>query len=358
MAFNGSGLFVINSSGQPVVANTLITSAAFNALTADLATGLSSCVLKDGTQTVTANIPMAGFKITGLGLGTSSTDAASVQNANVLNMCEFRLTLSSGVPVTTSDVTAAETLYCTPYKGNRIALYDGTNWNMRTSAEMSIDVPDVTNCHDVFCYDNAGTPTLEVLAWTSTTARATALTTQNGVLVKTGALTRRYLGTFYSTTAGNGQIEDSVANRYLWNYYNRVRRPMIRLETTSSWTYSTSTPQQANASTSNQLNFVIGVSEEAVTARIQAAVKSSSAGDIMTNFIALDGTYPLAGGTYAFVREYIAGYILTTSASFTGFIAIGKHHLDWFEWPDSPAGTVTWNGTVTAASGITGEILG
>lgn len=43
-----------------------------------MATGLSTCILKDGTQTVTANIPFAGFKLTGVGAGTAATDVANV----------------------------------------------------------------------------------------------------------------------------------------------------------------------------------------------------------------------------------------------------------------------------------------
>jgi hypothetical protein len=78
VSYNGSGVFVINSSGQPVVASTLITVAAFNALTADLATGLSTAVLKDGTQTLTADIPFNNKKITGLAAGTARTDGASL----------------------------------------------------------------------------------------------------------------------------------------------------------------------------------------------------------------------------------------------------------------------------------------
>lgn len=61
-----------------MVSATLITAAAFNAFSADVATGLSTCILKDGTQTVTANIPLGGFKITGLGAGTARTDGASL----------------------------------------------------------------------------------------------------------------------------------------------------------------------------------------------------------------------------------------------------------------------------------------
>jgi len=75
MSYNGSGTFQINTAGQPVVTGTVISSTAFNSLTSDLATGLSTAITKDGQTTVTANIPMANFKITGLGAGTAAADA-------------------------------------------------------------------------------------------------------------------------------------------------------------------------------------------------------------------------------------------------------------------------------------------
>jgi len=78
MSFNGSGTFSINTAGQPVVTGSTITSTAFNALTADLATGLSTALCKDGQSTPTANIGMGAFKITNLGAGTLATDAARV----------------------------------------------------------------------------------------------------------------------------------------------------------------------------------------------------------------------------------------------------------------------------------------
>jgi hypothetical protein len=78
MSYNGSGTFIINSAGQPVVANTVISATVFNALTADLASGLTNCITKDGQSTPTANIPMGNNKITGLGAGTAATDAATL----------------------------------------------------------------------------------------------------------------------------------------------------------------------------------------------------------------------------------------------------------------------------------------
>ena len=76
MSYNGTGTFNINTAGQPVVTGTTITSTAFNLLTADLATGLTTALTKDGQTTPTANIPMGTYKITGLGAGSSATDAA------------------------------------------------------------------------------------------------------------------------------------------------------------------------------------------------------------------------------------------------------------------------------------------
>lgn len=63
-----------------MVAATAIDPTVFNALTADLATGLTTCITKDGQTTPTANIPMGSNKITGLAAGTASTDAANIGN--------------------------------------------------------------------------------------------------------------------------------------------------------------------------------------------------------------------------------------------------------------------------------------
>lgn len=78
MSYNGSGTFIINTTGQPVVDGTVISSTVFNALTADLANGLTTALTKDGQSTVTNNIPLNGYKITNLGAGTVATDAVQL----------------------------------------------------------------------------------------------------------------------------------------------------------------------------------------------------------------------------------------------------------------------------------------
>lgn len=74
MAFAG-GVYTL-PAGNPVVTNTTIESSWANTTLSDIATALSTCVLKDGTQTITANLPMSGFKLTGLAAGTAATDSA------------------------------------------------------------------------------------------------------------------------------------------------------------------------------------------------------------------------------------------------------------------------------------------
>jgi len=81
MSYNGSGTFQINTSGQPVVAGTVISSTAFNALTADLATGLSTAITKDGQTTTTARIPFAAGINSSLTTDSSSTSTGSIITA-------------------------------------------------------------------------------------------------------------------------------------------------------------------------------------------------------------------------------------------------------------------------------------
>jgi hypothetical protein len=108
MSYNGSGTFVINSAGQPVVTGTVISSTAFNALTADLATGLSTALTKDGQTTPTANLPMGTFKFTGLGNGSAATDSANI--SQVQNSFGSFLTVT-GTDTITATVSPSLTAY-------------------------------------------------------------------------------------------------------------------------------------------------------------------------------------------------------------------------------------------------------
>lgn len=256
-----------------------------------------------------------------------------------------RLTLTSGLPVTITDVTAATTVYYTPAGScNTIDLYNGTNWAQYAFAEVSIAVPATTaTMYDVFAYDNSGVVALELTAWTNDTTRATALVLQNGVYSKTGALTRRYLGSF-RTGAVSGQTIDSFAQRYLWNYYNRVSRPMRVLEATDSWTYSASSFQQANASAANQLDVVVGVSEDAIDVTLSAMGTNNNAGIGFSVAIGLDSTTAAAtGATMDLARNPGAGDTVLLKSSLRIIPAVGRHIFTWLE-RSAATPTTTWFG--------------
>jgi len=100
VSYNGSGTFNINTAGQPVVTGTVISSTAFNALTADLASGLSTAITKDGQTIVTANIPFNTFKLTGIGVATATGDALTYNQAATVT------TLVASTSITDSGLTA------------------------------------------------------------------------------------------------------------------------------------------------------------------------------------------------------------------------------------------------------------
>jgi hypothetical protein len=290
-------------------------------------------------------------------LGTTATDSiiSASPSASVMPTSQnFRITLTSSVPVTTANVTAATTLYFAPYNGNKISLYNGTSWDTLTSAQISISVPATTSqMYDVFVYNNAGVATLELLPWTNDTTRATALSYQDGVLCKTGALTRRYVGSF-RTTAVSGQTEDSIAKRYVWNYYNRVTRPMYVTEITASWTYTLTTWRQANNNTANQLDFVIGVSEDIIRASLTNTLANSISGVVVYIGIGLDSiTAP--SNTPCISTISAAGNSFNLSTSYEGAPPVGRHIITWLEQSGS-SGITTWYGTTQ--SKLKGNLLG
>lgn len=274
-------------------------------------------------------------------LGVTAGGAGTIHR----HTCDLRLTLTSSTPVTTSDVTAATTLYATPYKGNQVGLFDGSDWQLKEVSELSIAVPATTNTmYDVWLDYNGGTPQLVLDAWTNDTTRATALTTQDGIYVKTGATDHRYLGSF-RTTGTSGQTEDSVTKRFVWNYYNRVKKKVKVVEATNSWSYSDATWRQANASTANQVAIVQGVAEDTIDLIVRgAAINSTSSGrGPMAVGIGVDST--TASSADIMQTSNCNNSILATpSAQYVAVPTAGYHFYAWLEYAESSADTQTWLG--------------
>lgn len=75
MPFNGTGGFTrLYSWVNDAAANIKIRADRMDNEMNGMATGLSTCITKDGQTTVTANLPMAGFRHTGVGSASSRTD--------------------------------------------------------------------------------------------------------------------------------------------------------------------------------------------------------------------------------------------------------------------------------------------
>lgn len=299
-----------------------------------------------------------------------------------------RLTLTTALSITVADVTAAATVYFTPHLGNHIPIYDGTNWVPTTFAELSLAL-DSDSGHagyhqsgknfDLFVINDAGTIRLGTgPAWTSDTARGTgAGTTQlsrsSGMIYNTVAITIRFgsaSGNTVSVAAGsatyvgtmrasaNGQTEDSVTKRFLWNMYNRAPRQLKKYDTTDSWTWSTNSYQQANANAANQVEFVRGLDED--VARLTArhfVISSGATARIVVVAIGL-------GSASANAADCMPGRFSATStnaghltATYEGFPGLGYRYLTWLE-AGGGADTQTWYGDFAAAIGVQNGLLG
>jgi hypothetical protein len=276
------------------------------------------------------------------------------------SFCDGRLTLTSGLPVTTAAVTNATKVYFAPYKGHLLALYNGAKWFAREFTEITLNIATLLSNHlyDIFVFDNGGVHTLEAVAWSSPPAaaitsitnasprivstpsttgiaagnlltivgnseasnnaswrvgtvvlntsigllnldgtnssapgsvgnngswrkkfdvamtRVTPLVMIDGVYVKFGALTKRYLGTILIDEIV-GRTHDAVTARYLWNYYNRVRRSTFRTALTAA-SFNTSAWRIYNNDYANYLPFVVGVSDEEILFTMNVTTRNNS----------------------------------------------------------------------------------
>lgn len=116
MARNGSGTYVL-PAGQPVVTGTTISSTVHNTLASDLANALTTSMATDGQSVVTANIPLAGYKLTGLAAATVAGDAIRFEQA----LGTAGLTLAGPLnEVQGADIASAATVNLTTATGDYV----------------------------------------------------------------------------------------------------------------------------------------------------------------------------------------------------------------------------------------------
>lgn len=299
-----------------------------------------------------------------------------------------RLTLTTATPVTTSDVSAASTVYYTPYKGGNLSIYD-TNLTAFAPIDFSSELTLTLNSshpsgniYDVFVALNPSDNSTLIIgtgpAWQTATAGSgargsgattTELTRLQGLLVNAVSITLRngsttysiaqyaatYIGSLYTT--GSGTTEDSVSKRLLYNAYNQILRMLSVTDATDTWTYSHATVwQQAHSSgvgsvTTNKFHVLNGLLGSAIAVDVCALAGGSG---IAATGIGINSTSVNSAQVYGGFAT-VAGYS-PIPAKYRGHLTLGYHDIYWLEVGSG----VTWygdGGFTILRSGMVAEVL-
>lgn len=240
---------------------------------------------------------LLGNNASGSAVPTALTVSQVLALLNIQLTPQGRLTLASGTPRMTTDVTGATGIYYLPDLGYYLPVWDGSrfiNWPFTLLSTTTTTTGQVANTnYDIYGYASGGT-TLALgfsPAWSSQTARGTGagtteLTQLNGLWVNKNAINLRngptltsgvasgfatYLGTVaIGATSGQTAMQFkptaavSGTNSWLglYNAYNRVPVESWSRDSTSSWTYSTATWRTANSGNNNRISYVDGLAQE------------------------------------------------------------------------------------------------
>lgn len=290
-----------------------------------------------GTIVASASSPLAVDTATGVvSCATCLTSTANPPTP------AGRLTLTTGTPVMTADVTAATTLYYDVFNGNGVPIYSGSTWSILTIAANEISMAlDNNSGHtgyqqsgklfDIFGYSASGTLTLCTgPAWTNTTTRSSAVSLKDGIYTNSGTMTCRFgsvsgntvslaantgtlLGTMYATADGQTTMQFKPAaaaggsNAFLGlgNVYNAEPTQSRSFDSTTSWTYNSVTWRVANAGATgsglnNRVSWVDPIGRNRVVARyvVEAQPNTGAGGNVQigVNFDATTGAPTGAAG--------------------------------------------------------------
>lgn len=214
MSYNGSGTFQINTSGQPVVTGTVISSSAFNALTADLATGLSTAITKDGQTATTVRIPFAQGINSSLTTDTTSGSTGSIYTAGGIGITKGLFvggTATFSVAPVFSALTASSAVATDASKNLVSVTNTGTGNNVLGTAP-TISLPTIDNIKMGYSTTAtaAGTTTLTVAS--NYRQFFTGSTTQTVVLPVTSTLVTGIAYEIENNSTGTLTVNSSGGN--------------------------------------------------------------------------------------------------------------------------------------------------
>jgi len=273
-------------------------------------------------NSATSATSSAGSATSSAASATAAAASATAAGQLVLSTTG-RLTLVSGVPVTTSDVAGATTIYFTPVENSNVTIFNGTNWVTHTFSEIALALDSTTsdpgyiasnNAYDVFAYWTGTAVGIGTgPAWSNLNSRGTgAGTTQisllNGKWVNANSITLRYgsapgntttvaaqlatyLGSFRASA--NGQATDSQQFRLLFNNYQPAIRRLFRVEPSAFWSWSTAAWHPVNANSQNAVVVFNGMPAGMTVSLTQGALAQGTAeGQTVAISISTNATSP------------------------------------------------------------------
>ena len=223
-------------------------------------------------------------------LGYSATHATwtSVDPAGLISLppidnsiCHGRITLTSQQPATIPGDSA--TIYFTPYNGNRIAIYNNSEWSIETFTETSLNISGLaasTN-YDVYYHNSK----LYVEAWAddSTSLNNTVV---DGILVSVNDNRHRYVGSIRISSANTVVANSETCG--IWNYYNQIKHTMRFVIGTGFNTTSPLPTRIWNNNSSFKIQAILGQSAN-VFVSLTSQFFSTSGGTVRVNLSA-DGS--------------------------------------------------------------------
>jgi hypothetical protein len=277
---------------------------------------------------------------------------------------------------------AKTTIFYTQYLGDKVPIYDGTNWTMMTitGGEISVATTDATKSpaaigaskvNDWFVWNDAGTIRIgHGPDWTNDTTRAagTALVMQNGILLNNASITNgpaASRGTYVGTTRSNASSQldwifgalaaNGTAGFFgVWNAYNRVNIASRTADSTDSWTYAVATTwRAANASATMRCSIVRGLDEDAVQAIYNAQTQCGASTAAVAG-VGLDSTTAFSGITGLLNVSFAT--TASISAIYAGLPGLGFHFFSANEL-NSTTTASTWYGDNGAAISQSGLIM-
>jgi hypothetical protein len=292
---------------------------------------------------------------------------------------QFRLTTTSGNPISPASATGVNTVYETPYNGNLIPLWNGTAFIPTACAEMSNVLANsssgnagpaaavAASVYDLVAWNNAGTCTLtRDVAWSTVTAPAAgdAFARVRGILVNSVSIANgpaagygTFLGTittdaggvtvtFNPTPAAASAGPTNGAWVGLWNYYNRVTVGATAQDSKTSWSDGgTGSWETADASVKNRITYVAGVAEDGVVASYLDAGGVSVSSSISMVGVGVDSA-TVQSAAAALPVGASGGGNGSATATYLGVAAIGQHYFQALEYAASAA---TFYGTNASA---------